>query len=922
MKKLLTRTLTSFTLYALVVLAASIPAYYYLVNSIWLEELDEHNTILADRSEHELNQITLSDRELTEGIALWNKIQPGTNLEKVASGVDHGDSTYTVSKRHPAVQNNELKRFRGLARIIRINGQSYRLVVETNVEESEEIVIAIAVLTFFFFLILVIGFLLLNKRLSVHVWKPFQHTLAELKRFRLSSQTEPTFEPSDTLEFEELNVALRGLIRQNISTYRSQKEFTENASHELQTPLTILKNKLDLLLQREAVSERQYQLIEEMNRMLTRVSRINQNLLLLAKIENRQFDDHQSIAISELIEQSLGQLAEPIESKNLMLSSSILPDIEIDGNKTLTELLINNLLANAIRHTLPGGRIQVKLKEQELWVANTGSQLLNARTLFHRFSKQSNDRSGSGLGLAIVYEICQSHYWSVQYHFANGYQQFTVCFDNSKFLQNRPSVLPDNLFSSSVMRRPIVIYLLFLSASVAYSQEVKPAPIFEPDTLSFIKSKRMSADDLAKKREGTFITGIPDFSSDPVTGFGFGVRSNIYWNGERTNPLFAYTPYLVRLKANVAYYTTNARELILSLDVPYYRGSRWRYRIDFKAQQNPANLYFGSTEKTLGPLRLPSAQSDDHSFPTYEAFEQARKTLRPGSVGEAAQVTDALSNRFRETEWMLNLKADYAIGKGKWRVMGGYEIQNLKYATFEGLTAEAIDPATGQNTTAPNGTSLLRRDFEQGLVTGLNGGWVSIIQAALIYDTRDFEPDPTRGAYVELANEYSSKYIGSQFDFNKLFLQGRYYQKLPWGSRTVLAGRVAAGNIFGDQAPFFEFQDQWSPDGSINALGGKQSLRGYRANRFLARSLWFANVELRVRLAEAKWGKQRFGFGVAPFVDAGTVRDRWQDLNLSNIKTSYGAGLRVAWNQSTILSLDYGRSREDQLIFFGIGQAF
>ena len=472
------------------------------------------------------------------------------------------------------------------------------------------------------------------------------------------------------------------------------------------------------------------------------------------------------------------------------------------------------------------------------------------------------------------------------------------------------------------MRTSIISCLLALSATVAYAQAVQPAPIAEPDTLSFIKSKRMSDDDLAKKREGTFITGIPDFSSDPVTGFGFGVRSNVFWNGERTNPLFAYTPYLVRLKANAAYYTTNARELVLSVDVPYYRGSRWRYRIDFKAQQNPANLYFGSTQKTLGPLRLPSAQSDAQGYSTYQAFDETRKTLRPGSAGEASQVTDALSNRFRETEFMLNLKADYAIGSGKWRVMGGYEIQNLKYATFEGLNAEAIDPTTGQLTTAPNGTSLLRRDFEQGLIAGLNGGWVSIIQTALIFDTRDFEPDPTRGAYLEIANEFSGKAIGSQFDFDKFFVQGRYYQKLPWGSRTVLAGRVAAGNIFGSQAPFFEFQDQWSPDGSINALGGKQSLRGYRANRFLARSLWFANVELRVRLAEAQWGKQRFGFGVAPFFDAGTVRDRWQDLNLTNIKTAYGAGLRVAWNQSTILSFDYGLSREDRLFFFGIGQAF
>ena len=462
------------------------------------------------------------------------------------------------------------------------------------------------------------------------------------------------------------------------------------------------------------------------------------------------------------------------------------------------------------------------------------------------------------------------------------------------------------------MKRIIATLFILFSITIVKAQEI--------DSLSFIKSKRMSDDDLAKKREGTFFTGIPDFSSDPVTGFGFGLRTNTYWNGNRDNPLFPYTPYLAKLKGNAAYYTSNARELALSLDVPYYKGTRWRFKIDFKAQQNPANLYFGLTESTLGQLRLPS--DENTTFSTYAAFDRARKTLRPGGVGEADFVTDALSNRFRETEYMLNLKADYALGNGKWRIMGGYEIQHLSYTTFEGMEAEAIDPITGQNTTAPNGISLLRRDFEDGLISGVDGGWVSIIQTALIFDTRDFEPDPTKGYYFEVANEYSSKHIGSQFDFDKLFIQGRAYQKIPVGKRTVFAGRFGVGNIFGNNAPFFEFQDQWSPEGSINALGGRQSLRGYRANRFLARSMWFTNVELRVRLVETKLGKQRFAFGVAPFFDAGTVRDRWQDLNFKNIKTSYGGGLRIAWNQSTILSFDYGHSKEDRLFYFGIGQAF
>lgn len=464
-----------------------------------------------------------------------------------------------------------------------------------------------------------------------------------------------------------------------------------------------------------------------------------------------------------------------------------------------------------------------------------------------------------------------------------------------------------------MMLKKLLVCLLLTFSTYSIKAQIN-------DSLSFIKSKKMSDDDLLKKRKGTFITGLPDFSSDPVTGFGFGIKTNIYWNGEQTNPLFAYTPYLAKLKANASYYTSNARELVLSLDVPYYKGTRWRFKIDFKAQQNPANLYFGLTESTLGNLKLPS--DGNITFSTYEEFDKARKTLRSGGIGEAIFVTDALSNRFRETEYMLNLKADYALGNGKWRIMGGYEIQHLSYKTFEGEKAEAINRNTNEETIAPNGFSLLRRDFNQGKISGLNGGWISILQTALIYDNRDFEPDPTKGYYFEIANEYSSKYIGSHFDFNKLFIQARAYQKLPFGKRTVVAGRLGAGNIFGANAPFFEFQDQWSPEGSINSLGGKQSLRGYRANRFLARSLWFANIEFRYKIAELQLQKQRFSLGVAPFFDVGTVRNKWQDLNFKNLRYSYGLGGRIAWNQSTIISFDYGISREDKLFYIGIGQAF
>lgn len=464
--------------------------------------------------------------------------------------------------------------------------------------------------------------------------------------------------------------------------------------------------------------------------------------------------------------------------------------------------------------------------------------------------------------------------------------------------------------------------LAALAALPALLAAQQPAPPREDGAVpAWARARRLSDADLAKKREGTFATGIPEITSDPVAGQGLGLRGAVFFNGRRSDPFFAYTPYRAKLRVGAFATTAEARELALQLDLPYAFGTPWRVKVDVKIGDNPANLFFGLTEATLGPLVLPSGGA---TFERYADFDRARRTVRAGGAGEASAVTDALSNRFGEREYMLNVKADYAlpIANGRWRVLGGYEIQRLDYRTFSGRSTEATLPGSGAVVDVPNGLALLDREQRAGRAPGLAGGRVSILQQALLYDTRDFEPDPTRGTYFEVGNEWSGPLIGSEFSFDKLFTQVKHFRRLPWGPRTVLAARVGAGNIFGANAPFFEYQDQWSPDGSVNALGGARSLRGYRANRFLARAMWFTNVELRARLADFTALGQRWGVGVAPFVDAGTVRDRWQELDFSRVRWAQGIGARIAWNQSTMLSLDVARSREDRLLFFGIGQAF
>ncbi len=351
MKKLLNKTLTSFTIYSLLVLLMSIPTYYYFIDAIWISELDENNELIAEKIEKELVKLQLSETELEQSIFLWNKIQPNTNLVETTSKNIIRDSTYTIFRKNPYLSYEDINRFRGLLKTITLNHKNYILTVESNLEESSETVVAIAQITFVFFLVLIIGFLVLNRYLSFRLWKPFHSSLEKLKTFNLNNQAKIEFEKSTTFEFEELNTALSKLIEQNIQVYKTQKEFTENASHELQTPLAIIKGKLDLLLQEKEITTNQYQIIEEINKTLTRISRINKNLLLLAKIENNQFQETTTIEISKLINHSLEVLEEHFQHKNLSIQTQIEPNLIKNGNTTLIEILINNLLLNAIRHS-------------------------------------------------------------------------------------------------------------------------------------------------------------------------------------------------------------------------------------------------------------------------------------------------------------------------------------------------------------------------------------------------------------------------------------------------------------------------------------------------------------------------------------------------------------------------------------------
>ena len=276
--------------------------------------------------------------------------------------------------------------------------------------------------------VLAVAIVLTVRFISRRLWKPFDETLLRIEGFRLEDGKLPALPESDVEEFARLNRTLTALMEGSLASYRMQKEFTENASHELQTPLTVFQSKLDLLLQHPRLSEQQAEIIQGLYENVTRLSRLNRNLLLLAKIDNRQYGQMEDINLARFLEEQtpfLKSIAGDIFFYEELANSSL----TVRANRTLLESLVNNLMVNAVRYNRPGGEIYLTVSGRKLTVSNTSDEpALDGRQVFNRFYRPSEKVKGNGLGLAIVRAICEYHGWAVGYRYEEDMHSFTVTF--------------------------------------------------------------------------------------------------------------------------------------------------------------------------------------------------------------------------------------------------------------------------------------------------------------------------------------------------------------------------------------------------------------------------------------------------------------------------------------------------------------
>jgi signal transduction histidine kinase len=226
-------------------------------------------------------------------------------------------------------------------------------------------------------------------------------------------------------EFTFMNETVQKATNQARHDYVILKEFTENASHEMQTPLAIIRSKLDLFIQNENLSEDQSKTMQSAYLAVERLSRLNSSLLLLAKIGNNQYAETSPINFKQKLEEKIEAFHELWQSQNISVNAS-LTDASVTMNQELADILLNNLLSNATRHNFTGGSITIDLNPKQLRITNSSLQKdLNSPYLFSRFYKQDG-KGNNGLGLSIIKQICDISGLEIQYVFENSKHSFVI----------------------------------------------------------------------------------------------------------------------------------------------------------------------------------------------------------------------------------------------------------------------------------------------------------------------------------------------------------------------------------------------------------------------------------------------------------------------------------------------------------------
>lgn len=421
--KLLNQSIGIISVFVLAIVGLWAVVFYYNMIGEIKESVDEGLSNYKRQIIYQAHQDTSVLRQVNFNEGFYTIRQIPQN-EALTARDTYKDTMMYIPKGNSG--NPELEPFRMLTTAFKDDGLFYELRLINSMVEREDLINQLFRATIWLYVALIVSILFINNFVLRRIWLPFYHFLGQLKKFRFGqTRSFPTVR-TKTKEFMDLQEATHTLLRHNAATFEQQKQFIANAAHELQTPLAVALNKLEFLIEEGSLKDEQVENISETILVIERLIRLNKSLLLLTKIENHQFLNKQTISLNRVVSAGVQELEEMAGFRGIGFSVKNSDDLPVEMDPSLAEILIFNLLRNAVFHSKDKAVIIINVLNKEIQFINEGEKPLDAQTIFNRFQKPGRASGGSGLGLSIAKAICDLYGFAISYHFGKGQHCFVV----------------------------------------------------------------------------------------------------------------------------------------------------------------------------------------------------------------------------------------------------------------------------------------------------------------------------------------------------------------------------------------------------------------------------------------------------------------------------------------------------------------
>lgn len=386
---------------------------------------------------------TLED--YSEGLII--RALSGEDMPTASNGLNNQYYLYEVSESyaasHPQItyrdemvfitEKSETEPARVLITIFRTEDERYmELVVYTPTIEKLDLLRAILGWIIFLYVLLLLIILSINIWVFRKNMKPLYVLLKWLDSSQLGKKNEPLENTTKITEFRKLNAATMAFAERGEKLFEQQKTFIGNASHEMQTPLAICRNRLEMLMEDETLTEHQLNELIKTHQTLENLTRMNRSLLLLCKIENGQFADTRSVCLNDILTHYLDDYKEVYAYRNITVTVTTDSSFCVEMNDSLVSVLVTNLLKNSFVHNIDGGFIYIKITANTFEISNTGEKPLDRERIFERFYQGQKKEGSTGLGLALVDSICKANHLKIDYTYVENRHIFTISKQNSE----------------------------------------------------------------------------------------------------------------------------------------------------------------------------------------------------------------------------------------------------------------------------------------------------------------------------------------------------------------------------------------------------------------------------------------------------------------------------------------------------------